>query len=503
MSDLQKATARVGATRSQGILLIATCIQAGMTLILTIFLARVLDPTDFGFFALIATVLLLGRELLDLGTANVAARETAKAPEREVGLLSVVLSWRYMSGIVLALAIAAMAFSYEATARRIVLLIAAAVVAILAPGVLYSIFQVRQRQGGPAVISIAGHLGLLSATVFAWIVKWPAIVFALLLVIREAAILLILRWWGHRLLGVRVRPGWRELYRRQIITASLIYGGAVLLYMLHIHGDVLFVLWLRGDAELGAFASAARLFQPAHALSWALMTPIIPIYAAMLRRGGADVLGLSQRIITLMLAIGLVAAVAGGLLAKDIIELLYGDRYIAGLLNAVDVFRWFSVATAAAIVIPACAAHLLADGRERILLFVSGIGLVINIVGNLISIPRFGIAGAAASTAVAQVFTLLMLACCLGHMRSLPSVIVAMTRSAVPAATVAVILVLAAGRSDRLIYGVLLVVLATSGILLSRGARKLRCEIAEVERRNVSDLSYLDQSQDKPNGRDR
>jgi O-antigen/teichoic acid export membrane protein len=84
--------------------------------------------------------------------------------------------------------------------------------------------------------------------------------------------------------------------------------------------------------------------------------------------------------------------------AEELLQIAFGDEYLSGALgfrvllsSAPSVFLfWFMRAT------------LIAVGRVRSLLRITAVGLVTNILLNLMLIPRFGLEGACVATLVAE-----------------------------------------------------------------------------------------------------
>ncbi len=401
-ADLGPAPRGSGVIRSQVVLLAATAGRLLLTLSVTVFLGRVLAPSDFGFFALVSTVLVVGTELLDLGTSSVAAREIARSPARERALLEALMGWRCLCGAILGGAVAAIALMHDDPGRRWVLLGAAAVLPAMAPGALYPAFQVRQAQAGPALLSVGGQALLLIGSMCLAAFRVAGALFAWLLVLREAMSALGFWMLGTRLLGFRPRPAVRGRGLGTFMRGAALYGLAVLMHSLYFHCDVFFVRALRGEEELGAYASAFRLIYPLLGLPWILMIPLLPVLS---RTAGGQRTSFATQVggaAGLLLGIGATGAVAGAVLAPDLIFLLYGGHYFDGDLSSVNAFRWLSVALGFAFVPPAFATALLADGRERALFMLGLCCLLFNIAGNLLLLPRYGFVAAAVMTALTE-----------------------------------------------------------------------------------------------------
>ena len=83
--------------------------------------------------------------------------------------------------------------------------------------------------------------------------------------------------------------------------------------------------------------------------------------------------------------------------SKNIIFLIFGSEYIKAAMS-LSIYVWAGVGVSLGV---AMSYYLLTENYNRISMTVAIIGAVINILLNLILIPRIGITGAAISTFVA------------------------------------------------------------------------------------------------------
>ena len=265
------------AQRSQAILLGATADRLLVSLVVTGLLGRILSPANYGFFALVSAVLIVGRDLLDLGTTNVAAREIIVEPGREKDVLQALLGWRAATGVFLALACVIFAFAQSGSLRTGILFAAAAVLAIMYLNAVLPVFQVRQAHGGPAALALAAQFALLAGCVGLYVAQAAGALYALLVVIREAAVTFGSRIMANRLLGYRPVPRLRGKDTWPFLAKALAFGGAAVSYHLYFNSGAFLVWFFRPEPELGAFAAAFRPIQPLLALPWILMVPLLPV----------------------------------------------------------------------------------------------------------------------------------------------------------------------------------------------------------------------------------
>jgi O-antigen/teichoic acid export membrane protein len=464
---------------AQAILLGSALGQLGIALLVTIYLARSLSPTAFGFFSLVGTVFILARKFLDLGLSNVAARDIAQDPRRERPILEGMMAYRRAAGFVLAVALFVFAFLQKSEPERSVLIMAGLVMLFTAPAALDPVFQVRQAQGGPALLNLfGGLLVLLGSIVFSRLAVAGA-AFALLLVIREAMSLLFTKVLAERLLGYRPHPGFRGRHLETFVGPALVFGLASLIYTIYFNCDVFFVLALRGRDELGAYAAAFRPINPLLLLPWLLMVPMVPVLTATVAKDRDMFVRQVRSASAIAVGIGATGMVAGVLLAPDLVELLYRGRYLTGALSTVNAFRWLAVALGLVCVTTVLTASMLADRREKVLLTIGTVALVANVALNVVLLRRYNFTAAGFATAVTELlfFAGAAVTFFIGTRRSPMS-----WNSLIyllPAVVMGVLLrVVHGGAALRVICGVALGSLSVAAILLSPQARRFRAQMA-------------------------
>ncbi|GJE04190.1 lipopolysaccharide biosynthesis protein [Methylobacterium isbiliense] len=202
-------------------------------------------------------------------------------------------------------------------------------------------------------------------------------------------------------LAARGRPAPSVWIRPGLLLLFLV-GGAALAERL----DVMVVSALADPEAAGIYSVAARFAALISLGSAAATVRALPLLAEQLARGarGAAARTLAQAsraALALAAAAGLLLAAAAGPLLG-----LFGSDFRAGApALCLLVVAHVGLAAGGA----ACTA-LIASGNERRIAVVTGLGIVANVTGNLLLVPRFGMTGAAAATCMTMALTGLGLA---------------------------------------------------------------------------------------------
>jgi PST family polysaccharide transporter len=166
--------------------------------------------------------------------------------------------------------------------------------------------------------------------------------------------------------------------------------------MLYLRLDVVMVTAMRGDYETGIYSAATRLSEAWYFLPMALMSAVQPV---LLRARENDPVVFQRRLNALYVLTAWASVVVAALLtvtATPLIALLFGDRYL-GAGPVLALHAWAGIAVFLGV---ASSQYLVAENLVRISMYRTALGVVANILLNLLLIPHYGALGAAAATVV-------------------------------------------------------------------------------------------------------
>ncbi len=208
--------------------------------------------------------------------------------------------------------------------------------------------------------------------------------------------------WGAHHAAVRrleVHPRLRGLTRadlRLAASGTFLIGASGLVLMLLFRIDMVLLARLRGDAEVAVYSVAYRLLETVLFVSYAVHQAVFPVMSAT--SSGPRQRAAYERALAVVAFVYLPFAVVSVLEGDAVIGVLFGDSYedesgraLAWLAPAPLLFAGSLFGTAL----------LMALLRTRAMLIASSVALLVNLALNLVLIPPYGAAGAAAATTVA------------------------------------------------------------------------------------------------------
>ncbi len=208
--------------------------------------------------------------------------------------------------------------------------------------------------------------------------------------------------WAAHYVAVRrldVRPALRGLTRADLRTAAsgtFLIGVSGLALMLLFRVDMMLLALLRDDVEVAVYSVAYRLLETVLFVSYAVHQAVFPVMSAT--TSGPRQRSAYERALAVAAFIYLPFAVVSVFEGDAVIGLLFGDGYAAASGRAL---AWLAPAPLLFAAALFGTALLMARLRTKAMLLGSCVALAANIVLNLVLIPRYGGAGAAAATSLA------------------------------------------------------------------------------------------------------
>jgi O-antigen/teichoic acid export membrane protein len=375
-----------------------------LSLVTFAYLARTLEPERFGILGI--GIALLGYFSLpvNLGLNVLGTRELARDHDRAADLASAIVSMRLVLVLVTLLAyLGVVSLLDKPLLFKTVL--AAQGFSLFGQAIsLEWVYQGVERMGVLAVRNAAvAVLALLGTLLF---VRSPDDVVAAALVSVFALVAAngwligaYCRDFGRVRLRVDIRA-WLRLSRPALpILASQV------MISVFVSLDTLLLGFFRGEEAAGWYAAIYKLLAavliPSDILIQAFLPSLSHVYgtfAAMQER--------SRTFAKLLFSLGLPISLGGAILATDLVNLVYGPAYqpAAGALAILLVNALFVYANSA------YGHPLIAWNRERSYMLAFSVGAVLNVLLDLLLIPKYGINGAAIGTLVCQAVVTIILA---------------------------------------------------------------------------------------------
>jgi O-antigen/teichoic acid export membrane protein len=361
---------------------VAKILNLALGLVVTGVVVRTLGDSGYGQWTTILAIYQIVGYFATLGMDTVAVREAASRPDEAPDWVSALVLTRLLLSVpvmVAGLAVLLLDFPVGAAAslsvvHQLRMSNMLPMVVMTINSVVWGALVLVVHANGGGLVPLAA--ALLATTVVAGSVQVVAAV---------------------RIVGFRLRPS-RAAIMRLLRTGTSV-GVASMLMLAYGNVDQIIVFQKAGAVDAGQYGAAYRVMVQAHFVPASLMTTLAPVIAASAftdRRRMLRILGLASE----LMAIGALGGLAFSLVASDpAVRLVFGDDFgpAAGALPI--------LAAAFAVM---CVGYLTGNvmlvlQRTRRQAVIALAGLVVNVVGNLILVPKYGFIAAAWMTLATEV----------------------------------------------------------------------------------------------------
>lgn len=441
-----------------------------------------LGLSSFGELAIAIGVAGLVVTLADLGISTTLTREIAKRPDQTDEIAANLLVFRIAgaAAMVVAVWLAIPFLPYSHTTKIAVAISLGGVFFTSVGSFSRAFFQAHLQLQRQAALDFAQKVLNVVALTAVIVVGAHLIALVSALVVVNGVICAWALWLARPFWRPRVAFRWS--LARPLIRDSVWIGLVSMIGLLHYRGDAVLLSLLKPAADVGIYTVAYRFVDMAFLLPAFLVGAV---FATLTRYAHADDSGrrdaLFNRVLQVLVLSSVAIVVGIVALASPLIRLLVGDDFAA----AVEPTRILALSLVFIFASPVFYNLLIAVNRQRQLVILGLLALTLNIVLNLILIPRYSYNGAAAATVVSEGFSFVGTAFVTLRVTRLRIDVSFMRRACVPTAAAAAAVVALRGQNAWLactaaeaVFGVLIVAL---GLLT-------RQDLAVVLRRSHSDV---------------
>jgi PST family polysaccharide transporter len=401
-AQLRHWTANDSIARNSGWLIADKAVRGLLGLPLLILLPRYLGAEQFGQLSYALAWLALFSVTAGLGLDRIAVHELVRQPGRARAILSSIFAIKATSGTFMAAATIGMAVVVNGADA-----VSTGLISVLAGALLFQAmdwvdywFQSRVASKYAVLARLGGFLAGVVVKLCLIAAQAPLAAFALAQLIEAGLIALLLYITYFRQTGTRISAWALELSLvRRLLKEAAPLAASALVIALYMRLDVLMLERMSAAEEVGIYSAAVKLTEIWYALPLAWMTSTAP---SLLSAYTTDPLQFRARlagIYRVLFWISCAASAATVVVARPLILVLYGEPF-AESATVLGIYTWASIPVFLGV---ASSQYLLAAGLQHLAFIRTAIGLAANITLNLVLIPRYEAAGAAAATVISYI----------------------------------------------------------------------------------------------------
>ncbi len=375
-----------------------------LSFILLIYVARILGATEYGKFTFALAFVSLLALFADLGVSDILVREFAKEKERERDLYSL-LSLKMLLGLgMLTLVLIGSFFiTPDPLIQKIILILALYVLIDSFNGLSYSFFQARQRMEYQTVAIIFGTLVLTTFGLFV-IFNFPSaenLSYAYLLA--NIITLIFISFFFHfKIFPLKV--SWDKTVWQKFLSMSWPLALAALFITLYSYTDSVMLGYFGQITETGWYNAAYRIAWASFFLINPVCGSFVPILSKAFNESKEKLQKIWNYFMELMIILAFPLITGGIVLAPRIIDSFYGATFTPSILA----FRILIIMTGIIFLYVPLHQILFVSNQQKKLFWAISIGAIINVILNLIFIPKYSLYGAAMTTVFTHLLILIL-----------------------------------------------------------------------------------------------
>ncbi len=361
-------------------------------------IARYLGQITFGKYGFISSFYFFFITLLDLGISVVAIREIAKERDRAANLLSSFVTFKLFISILLSFLAVAVANIFPFPADlRLILSVYSPILIFIALGSIQVIFEADLRYEYIALSGLFWRISSLLLIILTVRLNLGLVFIVISFLFAEGVKCVIFYLSSRRFINIKFPLIDIRLWLELVRNAFPVFVTSLLITSIR-NIDVMMLTKMKGFAEVGLYLAPYRLCDMSLSIPIALMSSVFPLMSKFYRQDHGVFKKIYQETFDMLSICGILLTVLVLIFADKLIILLFGP----GFARSAEAFRILIFSTLLVYLAIGSGSLLVAVDKQRANMWFYLFGAPLNIVLNLILIPRFGFIGAAISNVMAM-----------------------------------------------------------------------------------------------------
>lgn len=394
--------------KNTGWMMLAKILSLIISFVTTIFIARKLGPENYGQLSYAISFVGLFSFIATMGLDQVLFRDLVKYPDKKNKYLGSAFIIRMVAAfLAIAACLIVAIFLSNNDVSEILIFIIASTFIFNAFQIINYEFQAIAQAKYPSIVSliIVIILNILKLIIIATGKGVIYLAFILLLesILYAGFYILIYKWkLKKRMLDWKfdkttslnlIRDSWPMIFASAF---ALIYARI----------DQVMIKNMIDTSSVGIYDAAVRVSEAWYFVPGIIISSLFP--AIVNSRERKDIYRERlKKLLILLVSLSVIVALAVSIFAPFIIKILYGSEFMDSV-NILKIYIWSGVWFSIGMLVTS---YLVAENFRKILFFSSFLGMSINVVLNLIFIPRFGIIGSAWATFISYAIIPLSIFC--------------------------------------------------------------------------------------------
>lgn len=391
--------------KNTSVLFIAQIITYIIGFFITMYTARYLGAEGFGIISLALSITGIFGFFSDLGLITLMIRDLSRDQALKNKYISnLSLMKLFLAFLMLGLmALTVNLFGYSTEIMYVIYLITFSAIISGFGGILNGVFQSFEKMEYISINSVLNSVLMLSGTIIGISYQLDILYFACIYVISNLLVLIssiLLYVWKFSLPKLEIDLS----FWKPTLQESWPFGVTGLFVNIYYWIDAVILSIMVGTIVVGWYNAAYRLIMVFSFIPIVLNMAIFPVMSKFYMHSEDSFRFIYERYFKYMTIIGIPLGIGTTLLADKIILLVYGSQYTPAII-ALQILIWANVFI---FMSGAFARVLEVSNRQLILTKITAICAVLNIILNLILIPKFSYIGASVVTVLTELVAMIL-----------------------------------------------------------------------------------------------
>lgn len=368
----------------------------GTNFFVAIYLARYLEPANFGIYNYTISYVGLFSFIAGLGIDAILSREILLDEKKRSKYLGSSLYIYIFSAFIAFFAVNMVSLIHEQDHLvQFLIFIFSLTLFFQATGVFNTYFLSYVKAKELAILQIISNVVSTALKVLGFVFGFGLVWFISLFVI-DAILYLSLSLMTFKKLKGHIDWDFDFPLMKGLVIKSLPFMLSIVAASIYMKIDQVMIRSMLGDTETGIYSVAVKLAEMWYFVPSLICASLFPAIVNAKKISVPLYYSRVTSLILLMMVTSLLFVLPLFLASGYIVNSLYGSAY-SGAVEPFRVYIWSSLSI---FVMPALSAFITTENLGTKLLFSTVIGAIVNVLLNLVLIPAYGILGAAMATAV-------------------------------------------------------------------------------------------------------
>lgn len=375
------------------------------TLILVIYMVRILGATEFGKFTFALSFVSMFAVLSNFGLSDITTRELSRDKKSEKEYSSILSLKILLSiGALILMLIGSFFISPDIVIRKIIWILAFFVLISNFFVVIYAFFRARQKMEYEALAKISQAL-IMVGVIFFVLFKFPSVenLSYGYLFVNLVFLILILLFFHFRI--YRLSLSWNKATWKKFLKSSWPLGSAAIFSAIFINIDSVMMGYLGQITQTGWYNVARRTVSFTIVPAALIFTSFFPVLSKLFKESKEMLQKVWNFYMELMIILAIPLVIGGIALASKIINFFYNQSFSPSIFA----FQILIIMAGITFLYEPFYSILIVSNQQKKIFWITLTGAIINISLNLILIPLYSLYGAAVATIITYIILLFLM----------------------------------------------------------------------------------------------